>query len=216
MKWGPNRRFLEWAGCLLLAFLLSAFCISHLERRFFPIFQTLISTEISGEVTAQVNNALSDQLGKEVTYSDLVHLERDATGQITAITTNISEINRLRGEAVSQTANLLLALEPKQFSVPIGSLTNWSLLSGRGMRISVRGITAGTVTAEFRQDFSAAGLNQTRHQILLHITAPVTILLSGQVWTQTVETELLMGETVLVGSVPETYLQISNDKEGLR
>lgn len=214
MKPGQNRRFLEWAVSLLLAFLLSAVCISHLERRFFPVFQTLISAEISGEVTAQVNNALSDQLGRGVTYSDLVQLERDASGQVTAITTNISEINRLRGEAVSETAALLSALEPEQFSVPIGSLTNWSLLSGRGMRITVRGITAGTVTAEFRQDFSAAGLNQTRHQILLHITAPVTILLSGQVWTETVETELLMGETVLVGNVPETYLQISNDKEG--
>ena len=70
-------------------------------------------------------------------------------------------------------------------------------------------VPVGTVSAEFRSDFSQAGVNQTLHRIELEVAVPVTLILPGGQTELTVETGLLVAETVIVGAVPDTYLTLN-------
>lgn len=200
----------EWVLCALAALLLASFMIRHLEGKYLPAMQSLLSAQISNQVTRHFSENLTSELSGEVSYSDLVTLERDEAGQITAITTNIAKMNLLKEQVVSETGKYIEGLDASEFSIPVGSLTKRAISSGRGLKVPVKAIAAGTVTAEFQQSFSEAGINQTRHQILLEVTVPVEMLLAGETWTETVKTQILVAETVIVGQVPQTYLQFSN------
>lgn len=63
------------------------------------------------------------------------------------------------------------------------------------------------------QCLSAAGINQTRHQILLHVDVYTGILLPGFTASTKVSNEIAVAETVIVGSVPETYTYFSTAPE---
>lgn len=206
----PGRQRREWSLCALAALLLAGVFIRCVESRYLPVLQELLSAQVSSQVTGQLSQTIAGELTGAVSYTDLVTLERDAQGQITAITTDVAKMNLLKEQVVSQTAAYIDGLEESAFAIPVGSLTKRTVFSGRGLKLSVKALTAGRVTAEFQQAFTQGGINQTRHQILLEITAPVEFLLAGETWTETVTTQILVAETVIVGQVPQTYLNISN------
>ena len=61
------------------------------------------------------------------------------------------------------------------------------------------------VSARFENDFSAAGINQTRHQIRLNVSVQVLVVIPGRELTAPVNTTVVIAETVIVGKVPELY-----------
>jgi len=79
------------------------------------------------------------------------------------------------------------------------------LLAGRGPRIRVRMESIGSSSAEFQNQFETGGINQTRHQIILELNVSVSILLPGFTTTTNVSNAVTVAETVIVGSVPESY-----------
>ena len=65
--------------------------------------------------------------------------------------------------------------------------------------------SVGSSTAWFENQFISAGINQTRHNIVLHIDVDVSILLPGFTAVTRVSNSFTVAETVIVGSVPDTY-----------
>ena len=63
----------------------------------------------------------------------------------------------------------------------------------------------GSSSSEFRNQFETAGINQTRHQIILQIDVTISILLPGFTTATNVSSAVTVAETVIVGSVPESY-----------
>ena len=63
---------------------------------------------------------------------------------------------------------------------------------------------------EVENRFESAGINQTRHRILLRVTAKMTVLIAGYAAPASVSTEVCVAETVIVGSVPENYTVITD------
>ena len=59
---------------------------------------------------------------------------------------------------------------------------------------------------DFRNDLTSAGINQTKHQINLEVIVDVEILVPWGSETSQVVTEVLIADTVVVGQVPQTYL----------
>ena len=96
-----------------------------------------------------------------------------------------------------------------ELAIPIGTLTGSPLLAGRGPCLRVRMQSVGTATARFDNQFSSAGINQTRHRIILDVDVHVSILLPGLTTYTKVSNEIAVAETVIVGGVPETYTYFS-------
>lgn len=77
-------------------------------------------------------------------------------------------------------------------------------------------MTVGSAHAVFQSQFSDAGINQTRHQILLEVTVSVDILLPGGDLPAEISAQVPVAETIIVGSVPDTYVELPTlqDREG--
>ena len=86
-------------------------------------------------------------------------------------------------------------------------LVDLDLLWGLGPTMKVHAMTVGTVEGEFQSQFSSAGVNQTLHKIDLELAVPLTLMLPGGAVEAVCETQIPIAETVIVGQVPQIFLQ---------
>ena len=107
----------------------------------------------------------------------------------------------------------LAEVSATELAIPLGTLTGSPLLAGRGPKLYVKMETLGTASAKFNDRFIAAGINQTKHQILLEVDVSVSILLPGITTYTKVSNEISVAETVIVGGVPQTYTYFSTTED---
>lgn len=191
---------------VLVAIIFAFLIISHLNAKLRPILFELAISQTSNHITSAVDHAVSEQA---ISYNDLVLLERSGNGDIVALTSNMAHANALRAELLEIALAELKGLESMEFSIPLGTIFDWDLLSARGPDVGVRVLYTGTASAEFENSFSSAGINQTCHRIIFHIKADISVLLPGRQEKTTVDTKVCVAETIIVGKVPETYLNIA-------
>ena len=175
-----------------------------------PLLTRLATTRVSNTVNRIVIEAVDEAIRTgEISYSQLIFLEKDNEGKVTAIHSNMAAFTRLQAEILDIILARIDQVSARELSIPIGTLTGSALLAGRGPRISVRMESVGSSSARFDNAFTSAGINQTRHQILLHIDVSVSILLPGFSTATKVSNTVTVAETIIVGNVPETYTYFS-------
>jgi sporulation protein YunB len=137
----------------------------------------------------------------------MVYFEKDLDGRITALKTNMSEVNRLKTDILKVINDEILALDTSDIGIPLGSLFLPELLSGKGPAIPVHILSIRNSDAAFSSNFQQAGINQTLHQLTMELSVDVAVLVLAKTESFTVTTEVVVAETVIVGDVPQTYLQ---------
>ena len=192
---------------LVVGLLLAVCMIRGLETRLRPVILEAARTQTQNTMTAVLENAVREDLARRgVSYADLILIHRDSSGAISSLTTDMAALNLLRGELVDQVLETLQGIDVSVVEIPLGSLFDSELVWARGPAIQAHALSVGTVSAEFESQFSAAGVNQTLHRIWLEVSVPLTVLLPGGKVEVPVDTRLCITETVIVGKVPNTYL----------
>lgn len=191
---------------LLLIFMLFFFISSAL---FLKDLSTQIAiSDASDIVTVQINNAIAEIMREKKYSADyFVSLEKNSGGDVAAISSNMAHINALSAEIldkiVGETASRTITVE-----IPVGNLSGISVLMGRGPSVPVQIIVLTSSRVEFNNNIVTAGINQTKHQINLEIIVDVDILIPWDTESAQVVTEVLIADTIIVGQVPETYLNM--------
>lgn len=175
-----------------------------------PLLESLATTRVSNTVNRIIFEAVNEAIQEgDISYEELISLEKDNEGKITAVHSNMAAFNRLQAQILDIILARIDQVSARELSIPIGTLTGSALLAGRGPRISVRMESVGSSSARFENRFDSAGINQTNHQIVLEVDVSISILLPGFTTATTVSTAVTVAETVIVGSVPETYTYFS-------
>ena len=202
---GPLAAVLPVVGVLVLAGLF----LHTLNGRLRPVLEAVATSQAANLMTQAIAGAVDDCLQENhLEYGDFVSLERDGAGKVTSITSNTAANSRFKREVVEAVARQLAALDSESLGVPLGTLTGQPLLSGAGPRVRVSVDSVGEVTADYANSFTSAGVNQTLHRIWLEVDVPMTLLLPGGEVETALHTRLCVAETVIVGKVPDTYLQL--------
>ncbi len=196
-------RLLLWLAAALLALLtLALVAASHLK----PVLSSLATARSANTVTRIVTAAVNETVyAGDVDYDSLISLEKDNEGRIVAVKSNMSEFNRLQSRILERVLERMSEVDTRELSIPVGTLTGSPLLAGRGPAVKVRMQTVGTPSARFENAFTSAGINQTKHQIILVVDVSVGVLLPGFSTGTRVSNSFNVAETVIVGSVPENY-----------
>ena len=199
------RRAVRWMIILVVAVSL-AFLM--LRSRYRDIIQELAQTQVKNTTSDLTNDAIAKQIAQGVIqYDRIVYFEKDLDGRNTAQKTNMSEVNRLKTDILNLINDEILALDTSDIGIPLGSLFLPELLSGKGPAIPVHILSIRNSDAAFTSAFSQAGINQTLHQLVMVVSVDVSVLVLGQTSSFTVNSEVVVAETVIVGDVPSTYLQ---------
>lgn len=158
-------------------------------------------------VTLIINDTIYDQLDQGgYDYDYFVNLEKDDRGYVTAITTNMSRINALSAELLSSIVDQS-GSKGLHIRIPLGNLMGSNLLLGKGPEVSVEIIMLTSSRADFRNELVSAGINQTKHQILLELVVDIDVLIPWDTLSTQIVSEILVAETVIVGQVPEMYME---------
>ena len=196
-----------WLTLLVLALLAAAVSLLwHLKPVMTSMATARVSNLVNRIVSAAVNEAVENG---DIDYQNFVIFEKDETGHITALRSNVAEVNRMQGQITDEILHRLSEVATSELEIPLGTLTGSALLAGRGPSLFVRMQAVGSASAAFRNQFTAAGINQTRHQIFLDVDVYMSILLPGMKTSTRVSNEIAVAETVIVGGVPDTYTYFS-------
>ena len=172
------------------------------------MIRSLAETQVKNATSDLTNDAIAKQIAAgNIAYDRIVYFEKDLNGRITALKTNIGEINRLKTDILNIINDEILALDTSDIGIPLGSLLLPEFFSGKGPVIPVRILSIRNSDAVFASDFSQAGINQTLHRLNMQVSIDVAVLVLGQASSFTVTSEVVVAETVIVGEVPDTFLQ---------
>lgn len=168
----------------------------------------LAQTQVMNATSDLINDAIDGQMeAGDIQYDRIVYFEKDLDGRITALKTNMSEINRLKTNTLNLINDEILALDQSDIGIPLGNLFLPEIFSGRGAAIPVQIISIRNSDAYFSSDFTQAGINQTLHKLNMCVLVDVSVLVLGHTSSFTVSSEIVVAETIIVGDVPDTFLQ---------
>ena len=193
---------------LALLGILAVVLFLFLRNRYRDVIEELAHTQVMNTTSDLTNDAIAKQIADGVIqYDRIVYFEKDLDGRITALKTNMSEVNRLKTDILNIINDEILALDTSDLGIPLGSLFLPEFLSGKGPAIPVHILSIRNSDATFSSHFSQAGINQTLHKLTMEVSVDVAVLGLGRTERFTVTSEVVVAETVIVGAVPETYLQ---------
>lgn len=197
----------KWA-CVALIGLLAALVL-FLRLSVAPLVEELAVARVVNRASYIINEAIETQLrSEEIDYDNIVYLEKDVNGAITALKTNINEVNRLKTQILSVVDTMLLDLDVNEIGLPLGSLILPELFSGSGPKLPVRVMSISASDADFRNEFSEAGINQTAHRIMMDVTITMTVLTPVGTESVSAASSVVVAETVIVGTVPNSYVRL--------
>lgn len=202
------RRLRRLAGILVFLVALALSCFVLFRGKYRPVIRSLAETQVKNATSDLTNDAIAKQIAAgNIAYDRIVYFEKDLNGRITALKTNIGEINRLKTDILNIINDEILALDTSDIGIPLGSLFLPEFFSGKGPVIPVRILSIRNSDAVFTSDFSQAGINQTLHRLNMQVSIDAAVLVLGQTSSFTVTSEVVVAETVIVGEVPDTFLQ---------
>ena len=165
-------------------------------------------SDASDIVSAEVNRVITSIMaGGDYDGESFVSFEKNADGEISAISSNMARINALSAEILDRVVG---ATENRTLDVriPLGNLTGISLLMGRGPGVPVEILMLTSSRVAFHNSVVTAGINQTKHQLNLAVIVDIDVLIPWGTESTQVVTEVMIADTVIVGKVPETYLNL--------
>jgi len=208
------RRIRYFFQCLFLVVVLFFGLFLLLRGKYRDIIQDLAQTQVKNTTSDLTNDAIARQIAEGVIqYDRIVYFEKDLEGKVTALKTNMTEINRLKTDILNIINDEILSLDTSHLGIPVGSLFLPEFFSGRGPSIPVRILSIRNSDASFASDFTQAGINQTLHQLTMEVSVDVAVLVLAEINSFTVTSQVVVAQTVIVGDVPGTFLQTGGDYE---
>ncbi|MEG1758093.1 MAG: sporulation protein YunB [Oscillospiraceae bacterium] len=177
-----------------------------------PVVKTICASQARILSTSAMNSAVVAELyALDVEYSKLVDIMRDTSGNIIAIETNAVEVNKIKAILTDAVNEKLKTIPDQNVRIPFGTLTGIQFLSGKGPAIRLKMTPSSYVESALINKFDTAGINQTRHQIMIEFKVTMTAILAPYSTSVNVTTNICIAETVIIGTVPEMFADLSGD-----
>lgn len=198
----------KWLFRSLILLVMIVVLFVSLRSKYRTVIDDLAQTQVKNSTSDLTNDAIARQIASgNIAYDRIVFFEKDLDGRITALKTNMSEVNRLKTDILNIINDEILALDTSLIGIPLGSLFFPEVLSGKGPAIPVHILSIRNSDATFVSHFSQAGINQTLHRLNMVVSIDVAVLVLGSTTAFTMTSEVVVAETVIVGEVPQTFLQ---------
>ena len=199
---------------LLFAFLSLFFWVDRCLR---PSIINIAEFRATQMATEAINQAIRQEVkDNNLQYQDFVQVHKDDQGRIVLIQANTVKTNQLAADITLAVQSTLRKLTGQTLLIPLGQLTGTYILASRGPRVKATIMPVGTVLADVTDKFEQAGINQTHHYIYLSFQTKIRIAIPTMKKETQVATKVPLAESVIVGEVPSTFVNISGGLFGGR
>lgn len=204
---GKRRRmpFVVLVSILLCTIIIGTFWM--IETNLKPTLLAIAETKATLIATQSINQVISDKVNLNIDPQTLMNVTLDSRGRVVLIQPNTIEFNKIAADTTIKVQDKLKAISEEKINIPMGQIFGSQLLASMGPNITVTVIPVGTVQVKVIDKFEQAGINQTRHMIYLIATTQIRIVVPLVSKSISVDTQMLIAEYVVVGDVPNTYVQ---------
>lgn len=148
------------------------------------------------------------EVSEEFDYGSVVRIERGSDGAIQSLSLDTAVSNKIKSEIAIKVMNYLNNSDNYDISVPIGNFCGSEFLSGIGPGVKFRIVPFNIARIDFESKFSSAGINQVLHTLSVRVDVEIGALLPGFEEISNLTSSAVVAQTVVMGDVPETYLNI--------
>lgn len=178
----------------------------YLDRSLFPALCSVSQEEIKAGVTNIVYENSLEIYSSNFKYNDIVTIEKDDSGKITAIRTDSIKMNSLSGKLITKCNSDIKDYGEIGVKIPLGYVSKNVLLHNLGPKIKVQMTPIGHVEATYDSVFESAGINQTRHRIYLSVKAKMRVVVPLDTQETEVVCQIPIAETIIVGDIPDAAI----------
>lgn len=211
MKSSDLRKFIVTVSILLVISIFIGSFI-YIDNSLTPTIKVLAETKAEELANRSINKAVAEIIKDEINYSDLMNTKVDNEGKITMIESNTVMMNKIASDVALRIQEELKQVKTTTSYIPIGTALGSPILAKYGPQLKVSIEPIGTVYVNFKTDFEDAGINQTRHRIYLEVATKVKVVIPLTTDTKEVKAEIPICETVIVGDVPNSYINIPKNE----
>lgn len=207
-KWGlPVRLLLVVAVPVALFF--------WMDANLRPVILSMAEAQARVMAVQAMNDAVFDVMRSGELYDDLMTVVLDESGHVSVVRANTVRMNELATTSALRVQHNLSEIAEAGISIPLGAALGSQLFAGSGPYITVKIVPVGAVSTEFMSEFSSAGINQTRHRIFLKMDTTVQMVIPTGTQTAHVSAHVPVAESIIVGEVPESFVDVANEDDML-
>ena len=207
-----KNRVVRWI--ILFFVIVAGFCL-FVERNLRPVVLNMAEAKSIALATRLINEAMNEATDGRVNYEDLMNVICDAQGRVSMVQANTVRMNDVSTAVVNAAEAQLDSMRTEAVGIPLGSALGSQVLAASGPVIPVQVVPIGGVQTEFHTEFETSGINQTRHKIYMTVTAWIRVVIPTQAREVEVSNNLLLAESIIVGEVPDSFVDVNNEEDML-
>ena len=176
-----------------------------------PALVSIAEARINALAVTAMNDAILECMEESANYANLVTAYENGN-RIYMLQADARQMNMLASDCCAAVQARIASLGEQGVSVPLGTLTGITYLSGRGPGINVSFTPVGSVSSEFRSELASSGINQSLYRVNIRLTSSIRLIMPGVSKTITASSEAAIAESIIVGEVPQVYTDVTEDE----
>ena len=180
-----------------------------------PVVINNTDAQLRSFATKSINYAVADTMSQNVSYGDIITVIKDSNNDVSYIESNSVKINLLSKTMSKVVMTNFLELSNRPIMIALGSFSGIAIFSGIGPKVAFEVNPYGEVLCSFRSNFESAGINQTYHKLYLIISIKINVVFPFERLEVDSSSEVLLCETMIIGKIPDVYLNSGNLTEML-
>ncbi len=174
-----------------------------IRPRVIRISQLFAENEVSQIIDDEIKKLMLEEF---LSYEKITTITRDSAGRVTSVNANSVLINNFANDLDIAIGDSIDKRDVMENQVYLSSFFGIDILSGMGPKIPVRFQQISVTDADVHHTFEESGINQTLHTIHLSVSVEIEILMPFAYSTIEVSSNMPIAQTLIVGTVPDTYL----------
>ncbi|MBQ6937356.1 MAG: sporulation protein YunB [Clostridia bacterium] len=174
----------------------------YLRPRVISISQSYAENMVSNIIDNEIQRLMLEEF---LSYDKITLISRDNEGRVTSISANSVLINNFANDLDIIIGDKIDNADIIENKVYLFGLIGADWLAGMGPKVPIRFQPISVTHADVSHTFEETGINQTLHTINLKVWVEIEILFPLAYSTMTVESEMPIAQTLIVGTVPNAY-----------
>lgn len=184
----------------------------YVEVSIKPTLASICEVKAKVIATQIINDTVREELNKDALKEQILIPTYDRDGRVNMIRTDAMAMNTISSNIARIVQQKIVDLKNQSFSIPLFTALDSQLLAGQGPKLNFTILHQGSVLVDFVTEFAESGINQTRYKIYITVDVEISVLSPVTTSSTTVGSNVLIAEVVIVGDVPDSYMNLPSLK----
>ena len=176
-----------------------------------PALTAIAEARITALAVSAMNDAIMERMDDN-SYTSLI-TAYDNGEKVYMIQADTRQMNMLASDCCAAAQTRIAAMGEQGVSVPLGTVSGITYLSGRGPGIRVMFTPVGSVESDFDSELVSSGINQSLYRVNIRLTSTIRLIMPGVSHSIEVSAKAAIAESIIVGEVPQVYTNVADEDD---